>query len=198
MEEKEKEPVIPIDPLCRMEIDPFFDDIRPDGDDPFMRRQHEIEFSEIAGFPEDAEHSASSWRGSKELICCKIYYDESRKHKNGLLVWCRAAVRSEKGEQRRLIEVNLVELILSKQTDSDQKGLQFDPSKVESYRLKRQCLIPVVLKHANGQQLRLKTQLHPTRPLLFIFCRQSVTAGYTSVRRHVASFSHFEPRKPRK
>jgi len=35
--------------------------------------------------------------------------------------------------------------------------------------------------HLNGKQLRLKTQLHPRRPLLFIFCRQSVTAGYTSL-----------------
>ncbi len=55
----------------------------------------------------------------------------------------------------------------------------FDPSNIKSYRLKSQYYIPN--KHQNNNQQRLKCELHPKRPLLFIFTRQSVNQGTTSL-----------------
>eukprot|EP00486_Rosalina_sp_Unknown_P001407 CAMPEP_0201573936 /NCGR_PEP_ID=MMETSP0190_2-20130828/18060_1 /ASSEMBLY_ACC=CAM_ASM_000263 /TAXON_ID=37353 /ORGANISM="Rosalina sp." /LENGTH=103 /DNA_ID=CAMNT_0048001487 /DNA_START=36 /DNA_END=344 /DNA_ORIENTATION=+ len=57
---KKKKPEIPIDELCKKDIDPFYDYI-DDEDDEFMKEQHEIEYSDINGYPEDTGYEASSW-----------------------------------------------------------------------------------------------------------------------------------------
>eukprot|EP01083_Nonionella_stella_P118348 353286_1 len=91
-EEKKKEPEILIDDLCKENIDPFFDDVGID-DDPFMNEQHEIELSDIPGYIEETGYKTSTFRGSKEFICCKLYYGEKefkKRQKNGLLIWTRA------------------------------------------------------------------------------------------------------------
>mmetsp|Transcript_975 Transcript_975/g.789 ORF Transcript_975/g.789 Transcript_975/m.789 type:complete len:635 (+) Transcript_975:40-1944(+) len=185
---KKKKPEIPIDELCKKDIDPFYDYI-DDEDDEFMKEQHEIEYSDINGYPEDTGYEASSWRGSKQYISCKIYYDEKdfkRKSKTALLVWCRAAVSSE-DKSKRFIQVNCIELILKKgvldEDDEKEKqrtnGLIFDPTDMKSFKFKSQYIIPII--HKKGNQRRLKTQLHPRRALLFVFSRQSVTQGATSL-----------------
>eukprot|EP01083_Nonionella_stella_P228644 810094_1 len=101
----------------------------------------------------------------QRFVCCKLYYNEKefeKKSKTGLLMWCPAAKlcdNSDENDDNRFIEVNIIELILS-------RDLMFDPSDICAYRLKKQYIIPVM--HANKTQRRLKTQLHPRirRPLL--------------------------------
>ena len=103
-----------------------------------MKEQHEVEFSDIPGYPEDTGYKFSSWRGSKDFIACKIYYDEKdfkKKSKQALLVWCRAVV-NEDDDSKKFIQVNLIELLLKKgvMDEEDEKekertnGLIFDPT----------------------------------------------------------------------
>eukprot|EP01084_Bolivina_argentea_P069042 125676_1 len=174
-EEKKKEPEILIDDLCKENIDPFFDDVGID-DDPFMNEQHEIELSDIPGYIEETGYKTSTFRGSKEFICCKLYYGEKefkKRQKNGLLIWTRAVISEEK-ETDKYIQINCIELLLNTTNE-----LYFDPSNIKSYRLKSQYIIPI--KHQNNNQQRLKCELHPKRPLLFIFTRQSINQGTTSL-----------------
>ena len=160
--------MIPIDDLCKRDIDPFFDNIGIN-DDEFMRQQHEIDSSDIAGYPEDTGYDVSSWRGSKEFVCCKMYTSQSNK---ALLVWCRAVVSSENVSDK-CVQVNLIELSLK---ETEEKS-HFDPSDHSLYRFKKQIIIPLAKKTASQQ--RFGVQLHPKRPLLFIFSRQSRTVGVT-------------------
>eukprot|EP00485_Elphidium_margaritaceum_P005946 CAMPEP_0202695310 /NCGR_PEP_ID=MMETSP1385-20130828/8930_1 /ASSEMBLY_ACC=CAM_ASM_000861 /TAXON_ID=933848 /ORGANISM="Elphidium margaritaceum" /LENGTH=657 /DNA_ID=CAMNT_0049351313 /DNA_START=8 /DNA_END=1981 /DNA_ORIENTATION=- len=210
-EEKKKEPEIPIDDLCKKELDPFFKHI-DDEHDSFMTKQYEVDFSEINAYPtedtSDNKYKVASWRGSKEFLAVKIYYDETqfkKKSKTALLVWCRAVTD---GDNVRHIEVNLVDLYLKKyasggssssnddeEEEEEQKGMEenlkryynglyFDPSDTEkSYKFKKRFVLPVEHRINNGsvKQLRLKCQLHPRRPLLFVFNRPNITQGITSL-----------------
>ena len=165
-----------------------------------MKEQHQVDFDDIDGYPEDTGYECvgeEEFRGTKEYICCKIYYnkrDFKKKSKTALLLWCRHVV-SENDKSKRFIQVNLIDLLLQKKPrgdndDDDQKGggggeeksngLYFNPCDIKkSFKFRSQFIIPII--HKSGNQRRLKTELHPRRALLFIFSRQHIGQGTTAL-----------------